>query len=93
MTRLGSFSEETVAVDCISADIDLLARLAARGGTLSEYDIELLTRCSFRLSQLIPMLSANIAADVPQTSLARRPAVRPKAKKPATSPKLPVTAM
>ena len=93
MTRLGSFPEETLAVDSISADIEVLARLAARGGTLSKYDIELLTRCSLRLSQLIPMLSASIAAAAPQTSLAVRPAVRPKAKKPATSPKLPVTAV
>ena len=92
MTRLGNFSEETLAVDSISADIDLLARVAGRGGTLSEYDIELLTRCSLRLSQLIPALSANIAAAAPQTSLARRPAVRPKSK-PATSRKLPVTAV
>ncbi|NNJ75479.1 MAG: hypothetical protein HKP56_09990 [Anderseniella sp.] len=80
-------------MDSISADIDLLARLAARGGTLSDYDIELLTRCSLRLSQLNPMLSASIAAAAPQTSLAVRPAVRPKAKKPATSPKLPVAAV
>ena len=92
MTRLGSFSEETLAVDSISADIDLLVRLAGRGGTLSDYDIELLTRCSLRLSQLIPALSASIAAAAPQKSRAGRPAVRPKAK-PATSRKLPVNAV
>jgi hypothetical protein len=92
MTRLGSFSEETLAVDSISADIDLLARLAVRGGTLSAYDIDLLTRCSLRLSQLIPVMSANITAAAPQTSLSGRPAVRPKAK-PATLPKFPVTAV
>ncbi|MEO9876211.1 MAG: hypothetical protein ABJM26_03405 [Anderseniella sp.] len=79
-------------MDSISADIDLLVRLARRGGTLSDYDIELLSRCSLRLSQLVPLLSANIAAVVPQTSLAARPAVRPKAK-PAKSRKLPVNAV
>lgn len=91
MTRLGGFSEETLAVDCMSADIDLLARLAARGGTLSEYDIEVLRRCNLRLSQLIPVLSASIAATGPRTSPAGRPAVRAEAK-PAASVKLPVTA-
>ncbi len=91
MTRLGGFSEETIAVDCISADVDLLARLAARSGTLSDYDIELLTRCNLRLSQLIPVLSANIAAAVPRTSPAGRTAVRAETK-PAASAKLPVTA-
>ena len=91
MTRLGGFSEETLAVDCISADLDLLARLAARGGTLSDYDIELLTRCNLRLSQLIPALSAHIAAAVPRTSPAGRAAVRDETQ-PAASAKLPVNA-
>ena len=92
MTRLDGFSEETLAVDCISADVDLLARLAARGGTLSNYDIELLTRCNLRLSQLIPVLSTSIAAAVPRTSPAGRTVVRAETK-PAASAKLPVTAV
>lgn len=91
MTRLGGFSEETLAVDCMSADIDLLARLAARGGTLSEYDIEVLRRCNLRLSQLIPVLSASIVAAVPRTSPAGRTVVRAETK-PAASEKLPVNA-
>lgn len=61
MTRLGNFSDETLAVDAVSAEIDLLAKLAARGSTLSEGDMKLLVRCNARLSHLIPLLAANNA--------------------------------
>ena len=59
MTRLGDFSDETLAVDTVAADIELLEKLAARGGSLSEQDLGLLARCHARLSRLLPMLAAN----------------------------------
>ncbi len=59
MTRSGDFSDETLAVDSIAADIELLEKLAARGGSLSEYDLGLLARCHARLSRLLPILAAN----------------------------------
>ena len=62
MTQSGNFSEEILAVDAMSADIGLLEKLAARGGTLSEADIDLLARCHVRLEQLVELLAANNAA-------------------------------
>ncbi len=59
MTRSGDFSDEALAVDAVAADIELLEKLAARGGSLSEYDLGLLARCQARLSRLLPMLAAN----------------------------------
>ena len=61
MTRLGNFSNETLAVDAVSAEINLLEKLAARGATLSEGDVKLLVRCNARLSHLILLLAANYA--------------------------------
>jgi hypothetical protein len=61
MTRLGNFSNETLAVDAVSADINPLEKPAARCGTLSEGDMKLLARCNARLSHLIPLLAANNA--------------------------------
>ena len=59
MTRLGHFSDQTLAVDSVSADVGLLEKLAARGGTLCEDDMRLLVRCNERLSDLIGLLAAN----------------------------------
>lgn len=59
MTRLGNFSNETLAVDAVAAEIDLLEKLAARGGALSEFDLNLLAQCSARLSRMLPALAAN----------------------------------
>ncbi len=73
MTRLGGFSIESLAVDSVSADIDLLEKLAARGGTLCEYDMKLLARCNARLSQLIPVLAASKATAASGSSPAAKP--------------------
>ena len=59
MTRLGDFSNETLAVDAISADIGLLEKLAARGGVLTDDDLARLARCSARLTRLLPVFFAN----------------------------------
>ena len=73
MTQLDSFSEESLAVDAVSAEIDLLEKLAARGRTLCECDMKLLARCNARLSHLIPLLAANNAAAEAHSSHARKP--------------------
>ncbi len=71
MTRLGDFSNETLAVDAVADDIDLLEKLAARGGSLSENDLRLLARCHARLSRLLPMLATNGAAVIPRATPVR----------------------
>ncbi|WP_108883510.1 hypothetical protein [Anderseniella sp. Alg231-50] len=78
MTGLNNFSEETIAVDSVSADLDVLEKLAAGGGTLSEDDFKLLVQCSARLSRLIPLLTANNAAAGNRKSPARKRPAKPK---------------
>jgi hypothetical protein len=73
MTRFGDFSIEILAVDAVSADIDLLEKLVARGGTLCECDMKSLARCNARLSHLIPLLAASNAAAEAHSSHARKP--------------------
>ena len=67
MTRLGDFSSESLAVDAVVADIELLERLARRGGALDEHELQLLARCNERLSHLLAMLAANAASAAPRT--------------------------
>lgn len=88
MTRLGHFSNETIAVDSMSADVELLEKLAARGNTLCEDDMRLLVRCNARLSDLISLLVANrkqprSAHHLPESDL-------PRSKKPAVSDEIPL---
>lgn len=79
MTGLNNFSEETLAVDSVSADLDVLEKLVAGGGSLSEDDLKLLVQCNARLSRLIPLLTANKAAAGTRNSPARKRSAKPKA--------------
>ncbi len=73
MNRFDNFSDESLAVEAISADVGLLEKLAARGGTLCEDDLKLLMQCNARLIRLLPELSVNAACSGTRSSASRPP--------------------
>ncbi|MGI9511606.1 MAG: hypothetical protein ACR2OL_01775 [Anderseniella sp.] len=81
MTRLGNFSLETLAVDAMAAELDLLEGLAARGGTLDEYDLNLLAQCNARLSRMLQALAANAEIAEPRPIPSRNRPARVKKKR------------
>ncbi len=73
MSRLGNFSDDTLAVESIFEDIGLLEKRAARGGRLGEDDLCLLIQCNSRLSRLLQDLSADTESATPCESVACTP--------------------
>jgi hypothetical protein len=58
MSRLGNFSDDTLAVESVFQDIGILERLAARGDRLCDDDLYLLMQCNSRLTRLLQVLSS-----------------------------------
>lgn len=73
MSRLGNFSDETLAVQSIFEDIGLLEKWTARGESLCADDLYLLMQCNSRLSRLLQVLSAGAASAKPCESFAFTP--------------------